>query len=87
MLEQCNSIVSVCILKLKNKNITPSIIWEVIKSAITYKKISICLLCLREKAAIITHPSQYTLQNYKSEIIAKCRHENKYLLSQFDPNP
>ena len=65
-----------------SKYITPSITWEIIKSAIAYNKISRCLLCLQEKVAIITDPSQHTLLNYKSEIISKCRHKNQHL-SQF----
>ena len=40
-----------------------------------------CLLCLHEKLAIITHPSQNTQLNKKSE---KSRHEVKHLLSHFD---
>ena len=42
------------------------------------------LLCLTEKLAIITHPSQNTLLNKKSEILSKRRDENKHLLSHFD---
>ena len=34
---------------------------------------------------IITYPSQNTLLNKKSEILSKCRHENKHLLSHFNP--
>ena len=40
-------------------------------------------LCLHEKLAIITHPSQNTMLNKKPEILSKCRHENKHL-SNFD---
>ena len=43
------------------------------------------LLYLHEKLAIITHPSQNTLLNRKSEILSKYRRENKHLLSHFDP--
>ena len=45
-----------------------------------------CLLFLHEKLVIVTYPSQNTLQNKKSEILSKCRHENKNLLSHFDPS-
>ena len=34
------------------------------------------LLCLHEKLAIITYPSQNILQNKKSEILSKCKLEN-----------
>ena len=43
------------------------------------------LLCLLKKLTIITHPLQNTLLNKKSEILSKCRHENKHLPSHFDP--
>ena len=71
---------------LKDKNITPNITWKVMKFPLANKISRRCLFCLHEKVAIITHPSKYTLLKYKSEIISKCRHENKPLLSQFDSN-
>ena len=43
------------------------------------------LLCPYEKLVIITCPSQNTPLNKKSEILSKYRHENKHLLSHFDP--
>ena len=48
------------------------------------KDIKKCLLCLNEKLEIITHPSQNTLLDKKSEILSKHRHENKHLSSHFD---
>ena len=39
-----------------------------------------CSLCLHEKLAIITHPYPDEVLNRKSELVTKCRHENKYLL-------
>ena len=39
-----------------------------------------CILCLQEKFEIITHLDQENLLNKKSELISKCRHENKLLL-------
>lgn len=71
----------------KDKNITPTISWEILKKAPAYNNITKkCLLCLHEKVAIISHKPQKNLLNKKSEIISKCRHENKYLLSEFIPN-
>ena len=65
-----NTTLSAYIWKLKDRNITPSIIWEVIKSAPVYNKISQrCLLRCQEKVAIITHPLKNTLLNYN---ISKC---------------
>ena len=44
-----------------------------------------CNLCLTEKFHIIT--SQAKLLNKKSELIPKCRHENKYYLSNYKNIP
>ena len=44
-----------------------------------------CNLCSTEKFHIIT--SQTTLLNKKSELILKCRHENKYYLSNYKDIP
>ena len=62
--------------QLKNTNISPTITWGILKQALAYSKtLKICLLCLNEKLAIITFPSQNTLLNKKLEILSKCRHE------------
>lgn len=45
-----------------------------------------CLRCLHEKIAINFHTQQKELLNKRSEIISKCRYENKYIISQFIPN-
>ena len=42
-------------------------------------------LCLTEKLYIIT--SQVKLLNKRSELISKCRHENKYYLSNYKDIP
>ena len=42
-----------------------------------------CMLRLREKFEILTYPNQDELFNKKSELISKCRHINKYLLSNY----
>jgi len=77
---------STYIWNLKNMNIYPKITWEILKIAPTYNKSTKkCLLCLQEKLSIITHLPHCTLLNKKSEILSKCRHENKHLLSNYDP--
>ena len=45
-----------------------------------------CILCLGEKMAIITFPEQQKLLNKRSELISKCRHENKFLLHYYESN-
>ena len=69
-------------LKEKNKNF--NLQWSILKSAPAYNNISKkCMLCLQEKFEIITHLNQENLLNKKSELISKCRHENKYLLKNY----
>ena len=45
-----------------------------------------CSLCLHEKLAIITYPYPDELLNRRSELVTKCRHENKFLLKNFNSN-
>ena len=45
-----------------------------------------CLLCLHEKLAFITFKEQDNLLNKRSALTNKCRHENKFLLSNYKSN-
>ena len=59
----------------------PEISWSISKPIPAYNNASKqCLLCLSEKLSIVTftHPTQ--LLNKRSELLSKCRHENKFLL-------
>ena len=68
----------------KNQDI-PEISWKIKKSAPTYNNNSKqCILCLEEKMAIITFPEQQKLLNKRSELMSKCRHENKFLSHYYD---
>ena len=70
-----------------NHHQTPEITWSIEKNAPAYTNTSKrCILCLQEKMAIITFPEQHKLLNQKSELISKCRHENKFLLRYHDSN-
>lgn len=70
--------------ELKANGKTPSLTWSIVKSVPSYSNISKkCLLCLYEKLAIITYESPDDLLNKRSELISKCRHENKYLLKNY----
>lgn len=52
--------------------------WRIIKRASAYKgKPSRCNLCLAEKLCILTAQNA-SLLNKKSELVTKCRHENKF---------
>ena len=71
----------------KRKNVAPAITWEVLRTVKTYSNITKrCSLCLHEKLAIITYPYPDQLLNRRSELVTKCRHENKFLLKNFSSN-
>ena len=59
--------------------------WEVIKYCYQSYNPSTkkCVLCLNEKTELATYCGN-NLLNKRSEIIAKCRHQNKFLLARFD---
>ena len=68
--------------RLKRKNINYTISWGITTRAQPYKCGSRrCDLCLAEKVVIARcrHPGMI---NKRTELLAKCRHRNKYLLSE-----
>lgn len=72
--------------RIKDAGGTPEVSWRILKKARSYNPQSKkCLLCLTEKLAIAEH-KEGDLLNKRSEIVAKCRHLNKYCLSQIDSN-
>ena len=73
--------------KKKSANHQPKLQWSIVTSAPAYSNISKrCPLCLNEKLAIITYPNQQDLLTTRSELISKCRHQNKFLLKNYDSN-
>ena len=63
---------------------SPTLEWSIIKEIKSYNNISkSCNLCLYEKYAILNYPSQEELLNKRSELVSKCRHQNKYLLANY----
>lgn len=61
--------------------------WKILKNAPAYNNITKkSLFCLHEEVAIISHIQEKKLLSIRLEIISKCRHENKCLLSQFIRN-
>ena len=65
--------------KLRDNNQDFNIKWTIISRARPYNNISKrCDLCLTEKLMIITANPDRIL-NKRSELISKCRHENKFL--------
>ena len=70
--------------ELKYKNEMPELIWSILRQVPAYSNTSKkCNLCLREKLEIITYENRNELLNKNSELISKCRHENKFLLKNF----
>ena len=62
-----------------------SIQWAVHRRAAAYSnKSKRCNLCLAEKLAIAQAPKHLSL-NKRSELVSKCRHENRYYLRNFKP--
>ena len=42
-----------------------------------------CLLCLHEKLLFVTYHNPAELLSKRSDLMAKCRHENKFSLSNY----
>ena len=67
--------------KTKESGHQYSIDWDIIAHADAYSNTTKrCNLCLTEKMLIISS-SKFNLLNKRSELISKCRHENKFMLS------
>ena len=76
-----NTTLSKLIWRLKESNTEYHIAWSVEKRAQSYKCGSrLCGLCLAEKV-IIARSRNPRMINKRSEILNKCRHRNKFLLS------
>lgn len=72
---------------LKDNKIEYTINWSILTTAAAYNnKAKRCNLCSAEKFYIIKADNS-TLLNKRSELISKCRHENKYYLSNFKVDP
>ena len=71
----------------ENHNQIPKLTWSIVRSAPDYSNISKrCLLCLHEKLLVLIFHNPAELSNKRSELMAKCRHENKFLLSNYKGN-
>ena len=72
--------------KLKEKNVTRSIKWRVIKAVHTNAKSNFCKLCLMEKFYLINSLDDVKVLHQRSELISKCRHQNKLLIKSVSRN-
>ena len=64
---------------LKNNNFNYSIKWLIASKVCGYANSLYCKLCLMEKYWTIKYFDDPNLLNKKSELINKCRHQNKIL--------
>ena len=70
--------------KLKYQDEMPKLKWEVMNKVPSYlNRSKKCNLCLREKLAIITYENRKDLLNKNNELISKCLHEDKFLLTSY----
>ena len=74
--------------EMKDKhNISSNLMWYIVKSVSGYSNISKrCMLCLNEKYEILNYHDQEELLNKSSKLVSKCRHVNKFLLSNYKSN-
>ena len=65
-------------------DVVPILKWSIVKHARSYSiNARSCALCLQEKYEILNYPIKCSLLNKRSELIAKCRHTNKFLLANY----
>ena len=66
---------------LKEQNQNFEIKWSILRKSNSYNPISkSCNLCLTEKLMLILEKNKGDLLNKRSEMVSKCRHQNKYIL-------
>ena len=71
--------------QIKMKNYTPEITWRIIRKCLPYNYSSRkCDLCLNEKLETALYKGE-NLLNKKTELISKCRHQNKFMLCVMIP--
>ena len=73
---------------MKDKhNISQDLMWCIVKTVSGYLNISKrFMLCLHEIYEILNYPDQEELLNKRSELVSKCWHFNKFLLSKYKSN-
>ena len=70
---------------LKDNEKAYKIKWSIAAQARAYSNESKrCNLCLSEKRFIISKASNPSVLNKRTELISKCRHENRFYLSKFN---
>ncbi len=65
---------------IKKDGRTPIIKWKILKKVVSKPRKDYCRLCLMEKMYIINSIGDHMLLNSRSELVSKCRHQNKYII-------
>ena len=82
-----DTVLSKYIWDLKDDNTDFSIKWSIITRASSYRgNPSRCNLCVMEKLCILS-ADRCTLLNKRSELVTKCRHENKFYAANQRKDP
>ena len=69
---------------IKSRNYTPKVTWTIVRKCLPFNLNSKkCHLCLNEKLEIALFKEEKLL-NKRSELISKCRHQNKFTLFKHD---
>ena len=72
--------------EMRKSGQTPVITRKIVRRCSPYNpNLKRCYLFLNKKMKIATY-RRYSLQNKKTELTSKCRHQNKYTLSKYDTN-
>ena len=71
---------------MKSQGIILKIKWRIVKKGNSVVSSNYCKLCLTEKFDIIESLDNKNLLNKKSELVSKCRHQNKLLLCNLKKN-
>ena len=83
--EKCTEL-SKYIWTLKSHGITPIVKWSIVERVNSKTTAYYCKLCLTEKFYIIQSLDDKNLFYKKSELVNKCQHQNKLLLSNIRRN-
>ena len=78
MYEKCTEL-SKIVWSLQSQGIIPNIKWRIVKKVNSLVSSNYSKLCLTEKFCIIESRDDKTLLNTKSELVSKCRQQNKLL--------
>ena len=72
--------------ELNDQNKQFSISWSIAKKCHGYNPVTkSCHLCLSEKVLICNFKEKTQLLNKRSELVSKCRHQNKFLIKSVGP--